>query len=116
MTRCWMSSSSSMPPHTTHNGSTVELIRSLHLIEHGRKCAFHPERFLYLVRADIRILAVLQEAWPLVVTKELDHRRGVCPPVLGPALQIHKYGRDTGRVEKRHGILDIFVEIRIEDA
>src|SRR5215213_7337393 len=94
----------------------IDGCRSLHLIKHGRKCTFHSKRLLYFVRTDIRIFAILQEAWPLVIPKKLDDGHCVCAPIFGPAFQIHKYGRDTGRVEKRYSVLNIFVEISIEDA
>ena len=58
---------------------------SLHLIKHGGHRRFHSERFLHLVRADKRIFSVFQEAWPLVISKELDHCKRVCSPILRPA-------------------------------
>src|SRR5437763_4833115 len=64
----------------------------------------------------MRIFSIFQEAWSLVIAKELDHGWQVCPPVFGPALQIYEDGYDAGLVEKRDGVLKILVEIGIEDA
>ena len=51
-----------------------------------------------------------------MVAEELDHRREIGPPIVGPPFQVNEDGGDAGLDEKRDGILQIFVEIRIENA
>src|SRR5260370_28245790 len=51
-----------------------------------------------------------------MVTKELNHSRKICFPIVRPALQVHEYRGDAGFQEECYGIFKVFVEIGIEDA
>ena len=78
------------------NSSMVEpLAASLHLVEHGRERRLQLQRLLDLVGADVRVLAVLQEARALVLAHELDEGRRVRLPVLREALEVLEDGVDA---------------------
>src|SRR5258705_8599307 len=86
------------------------------LIEDDREGFLHGQRLLDLAGRDERILAVLQEARPLMVTHELDERGRIGSPILREPLELLEDRGDSGGGEKLDGVLDILVEIRVEDA
>src|SRR5262245_35568255 len=101
----WMSLSSSM------FGTAL-----LHLIEHRAEGCLQRQCLLDLVGAHERVFAVLHETRALVLAGELDEGRRVSLPVLRKALEVFEYGIDAERLEQAHGILGVFIEVRVEDA
>ena len=68
---------------------------SLHLVEHIREGRLELQGFLDFVRTHEGIFAIFQEARALMVTNELEERRGIRLPILGKALEIFENGIDT---------------------
>src|SRR4051812_24744982 len=86
----------------------------LHLIEHGRKCVLHVERFLDLVGADERIFAVFKEAGTMMLAYEAHERVGIGLPILRKTFEVFKYCVQPRACKDRDGVLGVFVEIRVE--
>ena len=61
---------------SSNSSMSLASVDSLHLVEHVGEGRLELERLLDLVGADVRILAVFQEARALVLANELDERRG----------------------------------------
>src|SRR3954467_3860525 len=105
--KCWISSSSStaLPPD-----------RSLHLVEHVGERRLELERLLDLVRADVRVFAIFDEARAMMVANELDKGGRIRLPILGEAFEVLEDRVHAVLREERHGILRVFVEVRVEDS
>ena len=89
---------------------------SLHLVEHVREGRLELERFLDFFATHVGMLAVFEEAWPLVFAEKLDYGRRVGRVVRRPSLEGLK-GRLNARLpEEDRGIFAVFIEIGIEDA
>ncbi len=88
----------------------------LHLVEHVGEASLDSQRLLDLVGADERILAVLEEAWALMVADEFDEGRRVRLPVLREAFEIFKDGVHSDVVEQADCVFGVLVEVGVKDA
>src|SRR5215813_2016339 len=88
----------------------------LELVEHLRQGVFDPQPLFDFVRADIRILTVLYEAWTLVIANELDERFRVCFPIRGKPFEIFEDRIDSSLREECDRVLSVFIEVRVEDS
>src|SRR3954449_5746830 len=82
----------------------------LHLIEHVPYRLLHFQRLLDLICCDVRVLAILHEAWAMVVTKKLCERWNVGLPILWKAFKIFKRGAHSGTRKNGDGILGVLIE------
>src|SRR5277367_597413 len=103
---CWMSSNSSkMRPRWL-----------LHLIEHIGECRLELERLFDFIGGDIRILAVFEEAWALVLTHKRDEGRRIRFPVGREPFQILENCVHASQTEKCYRVFRVFIEVRVKDA
>jgi hypothetical protein len=79
---------------------------SLHLIEHVRKSRLELKGFLDFVGGHVRVFAVFKEARVVVLTDELDERRGVRFPIVWKPLEVFKDRSDASFPEKRDSIIN----------
>src|SRR4051794_24924097 len=84
---------------------------SLVLVEHDGEGFLHGQGLLDLVGRDVRVLTVLEEAWPLMLANERDEGGGVGSPILRKSLELLEDRGDAGRGEKLDGVLDVLVEV-----
>ena len=94
----------------------IWLRRSLHLVEHVRKCGFELKRLLDLVGTHIGIFPVFEEARAVVVADELDETLRIGLPIFRKAFEIFEDSENAGGREESHCILGVLVEVGVEDA
>ena len=99
--------------HARHGATDGE---SLHLVEHVRECRLELERFLDFFATHVGMLAVFEEAWPLVFAEKLDYGRRIGRVVRWPSFEGLKGRLDARLSEEDRGIFAVFIEIGIEDA
>src|SRR5437016_3347683 len=88
---------------------------SLHLVEHVAQGRLHLQRLFDFIGAHIGILAVFQEARPMVVAHEFDEGGCIRLPVLGETVEVFKNSVQARSGEDGHCVFGVFIEIRIED-
>ena len=80
------------------------------------KASFRASAFLISLARTYGILAVFEEARPVVVADKLDECLRLGLPILGEAFEVFEDGINASGREESHCILSVFVEVCVEDA
>src|SRR5580704_3843671 len=89
---------------------------SLHLVEDVGELSLDAQRFLDLVGAHKGVLAILEEAWALMVADEFDEGGSVGLPVLREAFKVFEDGVQTDVVKQADSVFGVLVEVGVKDA